>query len=52
MANRPIILMLFAITIICTQPASALAQLQSVDEAQALSRKTGLPIFVMAGNRT
>lgn len=32
--------------------ATASAQLTSVDEAVALSRKTGRPIFALAGNKT
>jgi hypothetical protein len=44
-------------TIICLGvfaglPSVLVAQLQSVDEAIALSRKTGRPIFAMAGNKT
>ena len=33
-------------------PAVVLAQLHSVDEAAALSKTTGRPIFAMAGNKT
>jgi hypothetical protein len=32
--------------------AEAGAQLQSVDEALAISKKTGRPIFAMAGQKT
>jgi len=35
-----------------TVPAMVLGQLYSVDESLELSRKTGRPIFAMAGNET
>ena len=33
-------------------PSVVVGQLQSVDEAVQLSRKTGRPIFAMAGSKT
>ncbi len=33
-------------------PSVLTAQLQSVDDALAISKKTGRPIFAMAGNKT
>ena len=33
-------------------PSVAVGQLQSVDEALKISRKTGRPIFAMAGSKT
>jgi hypothetical protein len=33
-------------------PSLTVGQLQSVDEALQLSRKTGRPIFAMAGSKT
>jgi hypothetical protein len=38
--------------ILLAMPSVLLAQLQSVDEATALSKITGRPIFAMAGNKT
>ena len=43
---------LLAVCTTMTLPALVLAQMQSVDEALALSRKTGRPVFALAGNRT
>ena len=44
--------MLVAAAAVCTVPALASAQLKDIDEALSLSRKTGRPIFAMAGNKT
>jgi hypothetical protein len=43
---------LFMFVSICMSPGLGLAQLHSVEEAQALSQKTGRAIFAMAGNGT
>jgi hypothetical protein len=41
-----------ALGLLASLPAGVLAQLQSVDEAERLSKATGRPIFAMAGNKT
>src|SRR5688572_22240723 len=43
---------LAALFVVVTSSLPALAQITSVDEAVALSQKTGKPILAMAGNQT
>jgi hypothetical protein len=38
--------------VLASLPSVLMAQLQSVDEALAVSKRTGRPIFAMAGNKT
>jgi hypothetical protein len=40
------------LAIVAGFPYAVMAQLQSVDQALEISKKTGRPIFAMAGNKT
>ena len=43
---------LLSVYIVLTLPALVLGQVYSIDASLALSRKSGRPIFAMAGNKT
>lgn len=38
--------------VLANLPSVLMAQLQSVDEAMATARRTGRPVFAMAGSKT
>jgi hypothetical protein len=52
MSGRLMIATLLSLAAVAGNPSSVMAQLQSVDQALELSRKTGRPIFALAGNKT
>ena len=52
MSQQSVQRVILSLGVLASLPSVLMAQLQSVDEALATARRTGRPIFAMAGNKT